>query len=33
MWIDLVLFILSAFGLAAAGRECLRRGQNLRLWG
>lgn len=33
MWMDLAFFILSALGLVAAGREFLRRGQNLGLWG
>jgi hypothetical protein len=31
--IDIVLFILSAFGLVAAGKQFLYRGQNLGLWG
>lgn len=33
VWIDVALFILSAFGLVAAGREFVRRGHNLGLWG
>lgn len=33
MWIDIVLFILSAVGLVAAGKEFLQRGRNLGLWG
>jgi hypothetical protein len=32
MWIEIALFILSALGLVAAGREFLVRGQNLGLW-
>lgn len=31
--IQIVLFILSALGLVAAGKEFLRRGRNLGLWG
>jgi hypothetical protein len=30
---DIVLFILSAFGLVAAGKQFLQRGENLGLWG
>lgn len=30
---DIVLFILSALGLVAAGKQFLQRGQNLGLWG
>ena len=33
MFGEIVMFILSALGLAAAGREFLRRGHNLGLWG
>lgn len=33
MFIDIVMFILSALGLVGAGREFLRRGQNLGFWG
>ena len=32
MFVEIVMFILSALGLVAAGREVLRRGQNLGLW-
>ena len=30
---ELVMFILSAFGLVAAGKEFIRRGHNVGLWG
>jgi hypothetical protein len=30
---DLVLFILSALGIVAAGKEFFQRGRNLGLWG
>lgn len=30
---DIVLFILSALGLVAAGKQFLQRGQDLGLWG
>lgn len=30
---EVVMFILSAFGLVAAGKEFLQRGHNLGLWG
>jgi hypothetical protein len=33
MWIDLALFILSAFGLVAAGKDFIRRGHTLGFWG
>lgn len=33
MLTDIVLFVLSALGLVAAGQEVLRRGRNLGLWG
>lgn len=33
MLTEIVLFILSALGLIAAGKEFLRRGSNLGLWG
>ncbi|MDA8311411.1 MAG: hypothetical protein M0Z46_12525 [Actinomycetota bacterium] len=33
MWMDLFMFLLSALGLIGAGREFLRRGHNLGLWG
>lgn len=33
VFIELVMFILSAVGLVAAGKEFLRRGHNLGLWG
>lgn len=33
MWMEIALFFLSALGLAAAGREFLRRGHSLGLWG
>jgi hypothetical protein len=33
MLIDIVVFILSAFGLVAAGQEFLQRGRNIGLWG
>ena len=33
VFIEIVMFILSAVGLVAAGQEFLRRGQNLGLWG
>lgn len=33
MLTGIVLFILSALGLVVAGREFLRRGRNLGLWG
>lgn len=32
MWTEIVLFILSALGLVAAGKEFLQRGGNLGLW-
>lgn len=30
---EIIMFVLSAFGLVAAGKEFLRRGHNLGLWG
>ena len=33
MLIEIVMFVLSALGLAAAGSEFLRRGRNLGFWG
>ncbi len=33
VFFEIVLFVLSAFGLVTAGREFLRRGHNLGLWG
>lgn len=33
MFIEIVMFILSAFGLVAAGKQFLQRGHNLGLWG
>jgi hypothetical protein len=30
---EIVMFLLSALGLAAAGREFLHRGHNLGFWG
>lgn len=33
MFFEIIVFVLSAFGLVAAGREFLRRGHNLGLWG
>jgi hypothetical protein len=33
MLTEIVMFVLSALGLVAAGREFLRRGRNLGLWG
>jgi hypothetical protein len=33
MWIELALFILSAFGLVAAAKDLVRRGQQLGFWG
>jgi hypothetical protein len=33
VFFEIVMFVLSAFGLVAAGREFLRRGHNLGLWG
>ena len=32
MFVEIVMFILSALGFVAAGREVLRRGHNLGLW-
>jgi hypothetical protein len=32
MFLEIVMFILSALGLVAAGREVLRRGHNLGFW-
>jgi len=32
MFVEIVMFILSALGLVAAGREVLRRGHNLGFW-
>jgi hypothetical protein len=31
--LKIALFILSAFGLVAAGKQFVRRGQDLGLWG
>jgi hypothetical protein len=33
MWIEIFMFVLSALGLVAAGRQFLHRGENLGLWG
>ena len=33
MFVEVVMFVLSALGLLAAGREVLRRGHNLGFWG
>jgi len=33
VFFEIVMFVLSALGLVAAGREFLRRGHNLGLWG
>ena len=33
MLLEIVLFILSAFGLVAAGNQFLKRGRSLGLWG
>lgn len=33
MLTEIVLFILSALGLVAAGKQFLQRGRNLGLWG
>ena len=33
MWFDLVLFLLSALGLVAAGKEFIQHGHALGLWG
>jgi hypothetical protein len=33
LFIELVMFILSAVGLVAAGKAFLRRGHNFGLWG
>ena len=33
MWIELALFILSAFGLVATGKDLVRHGQQLGFWG
>ena len=32
MFVEIVMFILSALGFVAAGSEVLRRGHNLGLW-
>jgi hypothetical protein len=33
VFFEVLMFVLSALGLVAAGKEFLRRGHNLGLWG